>query len=179
MLAGERGPGGFKLETPPAQPVPIYIAALRDQMLRLGGELGDGTFVNFLPLSAVEHVVARVREGEAAAGRGTTSSAASSASRGDGLAVARFMFAAYATVPVYEAFFRGLGWGEAIDPMVEAWRGGDRKRALELVARGAAARDLHLRRRRRRCASGSALFAARGDHDARADAAVAPSGCRT
>jgi alkanesulfonate monooxygenase SsuD/methylene tetrahydromethanopterin reductase-like flavin-dependent oxidoreductase (luciferase family) len=43
------------------------------------------------------------------------------------------MFAAYGTVPVYEAFFRALGWGEAIDPMVQAWRSGDRKLALEKV----------------------------------------------
>jgi alkanesulfonate monooxygenase SsuD/methylene tetrahydromethanopterin reductase-like flavin-dependent oxidoreductase (luciferase family) len=40
------------------------------------------------------------------------------------------MFAAYATVPVYEAFFRALGYGEQIDPMVAAWRDGDRKRAV-------------------------------------------------
>src|SRR3954471_2226465 len=46
ILAGDRGPGGFKLETPPAHPVPLYVAALRDRMLQLGGELGDGTFVN-------------------------------------------------------------------------------------------------------------------------------------
>jgi len=43
------------------------------------------------------------------------------------------VFAAYVTVPVYEAFFRALGWGERIDPMVEAWHGGDRAKALELV----------------------------------------------
>ena len=43
------------------------------------------------------------------------------------------MFSAYATVPVYEAFFRWLGWGDAIDPMVEAWRAGDRQRARELA----------------------------------------------
>src|ERR671930_1920386 len=42
VLAGGRGPGGFKLETPPAHPVPIVLAALRDRMLRLGGELADG-----------------------------------------------------------------------------------------------------------------------------------------
>jgi alkanesulfonate monooxygenase SsuD/methylene tetrahydromethanopterin reductase-like flavin-dependent oxidoreductase (luciferase family) len=36
-------------------------------------------------------------------------------------------------VPVYEAFFRGLGWGEAIDPMVDAWRAGDRKGAAALA----------------------------------------------
>jgi probable F420-dependent oxidoreductase len=137
VLAGGRGPGGFKLETPPAQPVPIALAALRDRMLRLGGELGDGTFVNFLPLSATEHVVARVREGEAAAGRGETEVICRFfCVPGDGIDTARFMFAAYATVPVYEAFFRALGYGEQIDPMVEAWRGGDRKLALERAPEG-------------------------------------------
>src|SRR5215212_10571686 len=30
VLAGERGPGGFKLQSPPAQPVPIVLAALRE-----------------------------------------------------------------------------------------------------------------------------------------------------
>jgi probable F420-dependent oxidoreductase len=132
VLAGGRGPGGFKLETPPAEPVPIVLAALRDKMLRLGGELADGTFTNFLPLSAAEHVVARVREGEA--GREPTEVICRFfCIPGDGLDTARFMFAAYATVPVYEAFFRGLGWSEAIDPMVTAWRGGDRRAALAAV----------------------------------------------
>ena len=53
--------------------------------------------------------------------------------RRGGLGAARFLFAGYATVPVYEAFFRALGWGAAIDPMVEAWRGGDRKGAAALA----------------------------------------------
>jgi probable F420-dependent oxidoreductase len=134
VLAGGRGRGGFRLETPPAEPVPIVVAALRDRMLRLGGELGDGTFVNFLPLSAVEHVVARVREGEAAAGRAETEVICRFfCVPGDGIDIARFMFAAYGTVPVYEAFFRALGWGSALDPMVAAWRAGNRKLALSLV----------------------------------------------
>jgi probable F420-dependent oxidoreductase len=132
VLAGGRGPGGFKLETPPAEPVPIVLAALRDRMLRLGGELADGTFTNFLPLSATEHVVARVREGEA--GRDPTEVICRFfCIPGDGIDMARFMFAAYGTVPVYEQFFRALGWGDAIDPMVQAWRGGDRKAALAAV----------------------------------------------
>ena len=128
VFAGERGPGGFRLETP--HEVPIVIAALRDRMLRLGGELGDGTFVNFLPLSATEHVVARIHEG---ANGPTEILCRFFCIPGDGLDVARFMFAAYGTVPVYEAFFRALGWGEAIDPMVQAWRAGDRKLALQLA----------------------------------------------
>jgi probable F420-dependent oxidoreductase len=137
VLAGERGPGGFKLETPPESPPPIYIAALRGRMLRLGGAIGDGTFVNFLPLSNVEQVIAEIRTGEREAGKDPGSSDVvcrffcipQPASEAIGLA--RWMFSAYATVPVYEAYFRWLGWGEAIDPMVEAWRAGDRPRALE------------------------------------------------
>ncbi len=138
VLAGDRGPGGFRLERPPAYPVPIVVAALRDRMLRLGGSVGDGTFVNFLPVSSCEHVVARVREGEAAAGvREPTELLCRffcfPQPFEEAREAARRMLAAYVTVPVYEAYFRGLGWGERIDPMVEAWRAGDRARAVELV----------------------------------------------
>jgi alkanesulfonate monooxygenase SsuD/methylene tetrahydromethanopterin reductase-like flavin-dependent oxidoreductase (luciferase family) len=51
----------------------------------------------------------------------------------EGMATARFLFSAYATVPVYETYFRELGWGDAIDPMVAAWRAGDRRQAGELA----------------------------------------------
>jgi alkanesulfonate monooxygenase SsuD/methylene tetrahydromethanopterin reductase-like flavin-dependent oxidoreductase (luciferase family) len=36
-------------------------------------------------------------------------------------------------VPVYTEFFRWLGRGDEIDPVVEAWNAGDRKRALEVA----------------------------------------------
>jgi probable F420-dependent oxidoreductase len=135
VLAGERGPGGFKLETAPEVPPPLYIAALRGRMLRLGGSLGDGTFVNFLPLSGVERVTSEIRAGERDAGKPEGGSDVLCRffcipqPAEQGMPLARWMFSAYATVPVYEAFFRWLGWGEAIDPMVEAWRAGDRERA--------------------------------------------------
>src|SRR6478752_2987279 len=51
VLAGERGLGGFRLETPPAHPIPIVVAALRGRMLALAAEIADGAFTNFLPLS--------------------------------------------------------------------------------------------------------------------------------
>jgi probable F420-dependent oxidoreductase len=136
VLRGERGPGGFKLETPPSHPVPIYVAALRDRMLRLGGELGDGTFVNFLPLSGLPHVIEQIRAGEREAAREGESDVVCRffcipQPAEEGMGIARFLLSAYATVPVYEAFFRSLGWGDALDPMIEAWRDGDRKLALE------------------------------------------------
>ena len=139
VFTGERGDGGFKLEAPPAQPIPIYVAALRGRMLRLAGEIGDGAWVNFLPLSGVEQVVGKVREGEAAAGRqpGSVDIVCRffnvPAPPDEGLAFVRFMFAAYATVPVYAEYFRWLGFADEIDPMVRAWEDGDRQRAVELV----------------------------------------------
>jgi probable F420-dependent oxidoreductase len=139
-LAGERaGPGGFKLENPPEQPVPIVIGALRGRMLQTAGELGDGAFLNFLPLASVEKVVEQVREGEKTAGKQPGSVETFCrffCIQGDpehGMGLAKRMFCAYATVPVYEKFFRWLGYGDAIDPMVEAWRAGDRAKALELA----------------------------------------------
>ena len=138
ILEGGRGPGGFKLETAPSHPVPIVVAALRDKMLRLAGERADGTFVNFLPLSALPHVTEQIREGERAGGREGESEVVCRffcipQSPEEGMGVARFLLSAYATVPVYEAFFRAHGWGDALDPMVSAWNEGDRKRALELA----------------------------------------------
>src|SRR3954454_83403 len=56
VFAGERGPGGFKLETAPQHEIPIVIAALRGKMLALAAELGDGAFTNFLPLSGLPQV---------------------------------------------------------------------------------------------------------------------------
>jgi probable F420-dependent oxidoreductase len=130
-LAGERVAGGFRLASPPAEPVPIVLAALREPMLRLAARVADGAFTNFLPLSRT----AQVRE---AFGEPTKELACrffSVYGRDDeeALASAKRIFAAYATVPVYTEFFRWLGFGGELDTLVEAWNTGDRRRALELV----------------------------------------------
>jgi probable F420-dependent oxidoreductase len=128
VLRGERGVGGFKLETAPRHEIPIVIAALRDRMLRLAADIGDGVFSNFLPLSAVGDVVERAR----GAGEFACRFFCLPGPEDDAVALAKRMFAAYGTTPVYAAFFRELGWAEQLDPMVEAWDAGDRKRAVEL-----------------------------------------------
>ena len=135
------GRPGFRLEQPPPKPVPIYVAALRERMLRTAGEVGDGVFVNFLPLTALPTVMTEIRAGEAAAGKPEGSADVLCrffCIQGDpeeALPLASWMFAAYATVPVYESFFRWLGYGDAIDPMVAAWRTGDRAGAVDRVPR--------------------------------------------
>jgi probable F420-dependent oxidoreductase len=130
VLAGGRGPGGFRLEVAPEHPIPIVLAALRSRMLALAAEVADGAFTNFLPLAGARQVAEAfgTREKELICRFFCLPQPEDEA-----LPTARFMFAAYGTVPVYADFFRWLGWGERLDPMVEAWQAGDRKRALELV----------------------------------------------
>jgi len=127
-LAGERAPGGFKLEAAPAHPIPLVLAALRGRMLRLAVDKADGAFTNFLPLSGLPQVV----EGIDGAPEGFELLCRFFCLPGEREQVelvARFMFSSYITVPVYEAFYRWLGHGDAIDPMVAAWQAGDRQAA--------------------------------------------------
>jgi probable F420-dependent oxidoreductase len=129
VLAGGRGPGAFKLETPPSHEVPIVVAALRGKMLALAAEVADGAFTNLVPLSGLPQVVEAYGSEKELACR----LFCAPGPEDEAMALVKFMFAAYATVPVYSAFYRWLGWGEQVEPMIEAWNARDRARALELV----------------------------------------------
>ena len=137
---GRAGRGGFRLEQPPPAPVPIVVAALRQRMLRTAESWQTGPFSTSCRCPRLSGWCPRCAP-------------ASEAGKEDGscevlcrffciqgdpeqtLPLASWMFAAYATVPVYEAFFRWLGYGSQIDPMVDAWREGDRPKAVEAVPR--------------------------------------------
>jgi len=140
VLAGERGTGGFRLASPPAQPVPIVLAALREPMLRLAARIAEGAFTNFLPVSRVAQVVD-------AFGAGDKELACRFFSfhglEEEALAAAKRTFVAYATVPVYTEFFRWLGFGEQLEPLLAAWSSGARRGAGDLVP-GALVREIFL-----------------------------------
>jgi probable F420-dependent oxidoreductase len=140
VLAGERGTGGFKLASPPEQPVPIVLAALRDRMLGLAARIADGAFTNFLPLSRAAKVINAFAAPEKELACRFFSI---HGPEDEALITAKRIFVAYATVPVYAEFFRWLGFGGEIDPVVDAWNEGDRKRALELAPE-AVVRDVFL-----------------------------------
>ncbi|MDX6654281.1 MAG: hypothetical protein QOH18_991, partial [Solirubrobacterales bacterium] len=124
-LAGERTSTRFKLETKPAYEIPIVLAALRGKMLELAVEQADGAFTNFLPLDGLPQVVAPLADAPddfellcrffCLPGP-----------REEVEPVARYMFSTYITVPVYTEFYKWLGWGERIQPMLDAWNAGDR-----------------------------------------------------
>jgi alkanesulfonate monooxygenase SsuD/methylene tetrahydromethanopterin reductase-like flavin-dependent oxidoreductase (luciferase family) len=127
-FAGDRTQTGFKLEQPPAHPPSIVLAALRGKMLRLAVEKADGAFTNFLPLAGLPRIAAEISDAPdgfellcrffCVAG-----------TRDEVEPLARFMFASYITVPVYEAFYRWLGYGPKIDEMCARWREKDRQGA--------------------------------------------------
>jgi len=127
-LAGERTASGFKLESAPAQPVPVVLAALRGKMLELAVERASGAFTNFLPLGGLPKVTDQLN----GAPEGFELLCRFFCLPGEREAVeplARFMFSSYITVPVYAAFYRWLGYGEQIEPMITAWEAGDRQAA--------------------------------------------------
>ena len=127
-LAGERTATGFKLETAPAHQIPIVLAALRGKMLELAVERAQGAFTNFLPLGGLPRVTEQL-DGAPAGFELLCRFFCIPGEREEVEPLARFMFSSYITVPVYTAFFRWLGYGEQIDPMVAAWEEGDRKAA--------------------------------------------------
>lgn len=128
-FAGERTTTGFKLEQPPPEPPAIILAALRGKMLRLAVERAAGAFTNFLPLAGLPKVAEQL--GGAPEGFELLCRFfCIPGEREQTEPLARFMFASYITVPVYEAFFRWLGYGERIDEMVAAWGAKDREAAI-------------------------------------------------
>jgi probable F420-dependent oxidoreductase len=127
-LAGERTETGFKLEGKPEQRVPVVLAALRGKMLELAVERADGAFTNFLPLAGLPKVTAQL-QGASEGFELLCRFFCIPGEREQVEPLARFMFSSYITVPVYANFYRWLGYGEQIEPMVASWEAGDRQAA--------------------------------------------------
>lgn len=170
-LAGERvvfhgetlAVDGFRLSRPPSHPIPIHVAALRPNMLRVAGEVGDGAIINWLSAEDVGKSVKVVREAAVAAGRDPASVEISARLMvsvdpitPESDTMVRRHINAYLNVPVYKAFHQWLGRSEVLAPMWDAWESGDRRSAVaaipertvdELIIRGTPEqRNEHVRR---------------------------------
>ncbi|MEU5695621.1 LLM class F420-dependent oxidoreductase [Actinosynnema sp. NPDC020468] len=120
---------GFRLERPPAERVPIMLAALRPGMLRLAAREADGAITNWLGADDVPAVRAELGDAELAARIFVCPTRDASAAR----ALGRVLISTYLTVPAYAAFHEWLGRGEALRPMWDAWAAGDRRGAGALL----------------------------------------------
>jgi alkanesulfonate monooxygenase SsuD/methylene tetrahydromethanopterin reductase-like flavin-dependent oxidoreductase (luciferase family) len=126
---------GFRLGIHPEQPPPILVAALRPGMLRLAGREADGAIINWLSADDVSTVAKVVHESSGGEEREIVARIFVCPSEDAEVvrAAAKFAVAAYLNVPVYADFHRWLGRTEQLQPMWDAWSGGDRKAAVAAI----------------------------------------------
>jgi probable F420-dependent oxidoreductase len=124
---------GLRLDSVPEQPVPIYVAALRERMLELAGEIGEGLILNLLPVTAMPRILAAYRRGALRAGRDASGDEVVcrfQVAVTDDIAAARNMirmgFTGYVAQPVYNAYFRWCGFEEEARAVALAFARGDR-----------------------------------------------------
>ncbi|MEO8541581.1 MAG: LLM class F420-dependent oxidoreductase [bacterium] len=144
-LAGERvvfegktfTVNGFRLSTPPEIVPRIHVAALRENMLKVAGEVGDGAIINWLSAEDCKKSIAVVREAAAKAGRDPEKIEITARlmvnidpPSPEADVMRRRHINAYLQVPVYKAFHQWLGRSEELKGMWESWDAGDRKGAV-------------------------------------------------
>jgi probable F420-dependent oxidoreductase len=138
-LAGEKVTGefdtftvaGFRLEQPPAEPVPILLAALRPQMLALAGREADGAFLNWLAAADVPRCVAAI--GNPASRVVARIFVCPTSDAEHARTLGRRLIAAYLSVPAYAEFHRWLGRGPRLERMWQLWQQGERAAATQAV----------------------------------------------
>lgn len=131
---------GFRLSRPVEQPIPIHVAALREGMLKVAGEVADGAIINWLSADDCRKSVGVVREAAKAAGRDPDAIEITARlmvnidpPTADADVGRRRLINAYLNVPVYRSFHEWLGRSESLKGMWDAWEGGDRKGAVAAI----------------------------------------------
>jgi probable F420-dependent oxidoreductase len=124
---------GFRLGVRTAQPVPVYLAALRERMLGLAGEIGDGLILNLFPLSALAKILKAYRAGGERVGRDVSGHEVVcrfQVGLGSDIDAARnlvrFAFGGYVAQPVYNAYFRWCGFEQEAKAVAAAFAARDR-----------------------------------------------------
>ncbi len=142
MLAGERtdfdgetiASHGYR-QPPTEHPVPIVLGALRERMLRLAGELGDGVALNLAPRASLPNLIATMREGiptgsdYGLAGREVIARHQVLVTDDPERARETFRrkFTAYLGTGVYNRFLAWCGFEREARALAAAWRAGDRE----------------------------------------------------
>ena len=121
----------FELESTPRRQVPIFIAALRDRMLRLAGTTGDGVLLNWMTPSQATRAAAAVREAARAAGRAQGSVTIACFIRAcvteqpeQAREILRRMIATYVGLEAYARMFEESGFTREISAIRSVWASG-------------------------------------------------------
>ncbi|MCB1740970.1 MAG: LLM class flavin-dependent oxidoreductase [Gammaproteobacteria bacterium] len=132
---------GFAMEDPVTEPVPIYIAALREGMLRMAGAVADGVLMNWVTLDYVPRAIELIHEGARAAGRDPSTIRVASYLRtcvcDDPERVeraSRAQVARYGSMPYYRRYFQSIGFGDEAQAIEQAWQRDDAQAAAAIVS---------------------------------------------
>ncbi|ETW98089.1 MAG: hypothetical protein ETSY2_43330 [Candidatus Entotheonella gemina] len=130
----------FQFDAPPPQPVPVFLAALRPQMLQLAGAVADGVLMNWASPDYIPEAIAHVRQGAEAAGRHPDEVEIACYLRTcvtdqpDVVeAACRAQLARYGSMTYYQKYFERIGFADEATAMAQAWQRGDREAAIAAV----------------------------------------------
>jgi alkanesulfonate monooxygenase SsuD/methylene tetrahydromethanopterin reductase-like flavin-dependent oxidoreductase (luciferase family) len=145
--AGQDGTGmpGFTLELLPPVPVPIWVAALGDGMVRLAGELADGVLLNWCTPERVGAARTLADEAAERAGRDPATLTVAVYVRtclgleeAAALEALREMTGRYAAIPHYRRQFEAMGLGEEAAIGAKAFRAGRSEEVPERLVKAVA-----------------------------------------
>ncbi len=148
MLAGEKS--NFDLTTlrskgyrqpPLAEPVPVYLAALRSKMIEMAAEVGDGVVFNLWPKRALPKMIEHVAIGAQKAGKDPASVEVVNRymvlvtnDKAAGLARFKAMMAPYYATPVYNAFLAWAGYEDVAKTIADGWAERDRGKTTGAIS---------------------------------------------
>ncbi len=119
----------------PALQVPLYIAALRPEMLELAAEIGDGVVLNLFPRQALPKIMEHIAIGARRGGKSPEEvevlcryQVAVSDRPQDYLEGVRHFLSSYFAVQVYNRYLAWCGYPEAAAEIAAGWAAKDRER---------------------------------------------------
>lgn len=131
----------FRLGVEAPGAVPIYLAAVNPQMLRLAGAIADGVLLTWIPPAAVSQVVQEIHTGARVAGRPPEDVDIALYLRtcvtDDATAALEWLrrdITGYTVADVYSRVFRRFGFAPEVDAMHEAWQRGERGVAMRQIS---------------------------------------------
>ncbi|MDA0977773.1 MAG: LLM class flavin-dependent oxidoreductase [Proteobacteria bacterium] len=142
MLTGEKT--DFQGETlssrgyrqPPLEnPPPVYIGCLRQKMIEMAAEVGDGVIFNLWPKGALPKMIEAVKRGAGNGGKNweevevvNRAMVLCTDDKAYGRNLFRAAFAPYYATPVYNKFLAWAGYQDAADQITQGWAEKDREK---------------------------------------------------
>jgi len=147
MLAGEKtafdgetvSSNGYR-QAPMDSPPPLYLAALRANMIEMAAEVGDGIIFNLWPQGALPKMMEHVRIGAERAGKNwqdieivNRAMVLCTDDKERGRALFRAAFGPYYATPVYNKFLAWAGYTEAANTISEGWAEKNREKTASAM----------------------------------------------